>query len=234
MTLVPQPLPDLERLHPAPGERGRGTSAPDLLLRDTSRAWELFGDCEVPEGETGPERSVYEQFLATGGRTEEVIDTLLGDLPLTTAGGATAYRLAVIALRHDPDGVTDETCQLALRSIVDLSGALCARSGISAVLAISTPTSRWACRSVGSDWRTMALGPVADGPPLPTITGSARDILTMTMDAKAAPGLFIAGRIRVSQPRGLAKLMGTLADIPGMPGAAALKQVGRMVRLLRG
>jgi hypothetical protein len=233
VTLVPQPLPDIERLRPAPGERGRSTSAPDQLVKDTARAWELFAELGVPDSEWQVERSVFDQYMAADGRSDALIDTLLGDLLLTTAAGATAYRLAVIGLRHAPDDVTDEACHLALRSIVDLSGALCARSGIDAILAISTPTSRWASRSVGGDWRTMALGGVPDGPALPTIIGSARDVLSMTTDAKSAPALFVSGRLRVTQAKGLAKLMGTYADIPGMPGAGALKQVARMVRLLR-
>lgn len=239
MTLLPDPLGDFDRLRPTAGERGRASSTPDALRADVEAAWGALPDLALPAGAADAERQVLDLYVAglaapdTPRGLLDLIDTPLGPLPLATAAGATTYRLAVLC-RRAGGRVPEFLAESALRGVLDVVGALCARSRVDAALVIETPASRWATRAESGDWRTMTLAPLRDpdaDAALPTLRGTAEDLLAMTTEPSSAPAAFMSGRLRVSQPARMARLLGALGDVPGLPGAAALRTVGRLIRV---
>ncbi|MGN6330920.1 MAG: maleylpyruvate isomerase N-terminal domain-containing protein [Motilibacteraceae bacterium] len=153
--------------------------------------------------------------------------TLLGPLPLLGHVGAAAYELAVHALDLGPAAApapSDELLLAGLGALADVTGALCARSGVSATVAILTPLGGWAFGSRGPDWTTVQLGPDAAASTLgwPSLEGAAPVVLDASAGRAAVPPLLLRRELRVHDVPGLLALVPVLDGVPGLPGGAAL------------
>jgi hypothetical protein len=153
--------------------------------------------------------------------------TLLGPLPLLGHVGAAAYELAVHALDLGPAAApapSDELLLAGVGALADVTGALCARSGVSATVAILTPLGGWAFGSRGPDWTTVQLGPDAAASTLgwPSLEGAAPVVLDASAGRTAVPPLLLRRELRVHDVPGLLALVPVLDAVPGLPGGAAL------------
>ncbi|HEU4675986.1 MAG TPA: maleylpyruvate isomerase N-terminal domain-containing protein [Motilibacteraceae bacterium] len=153
--------------------------------------------------------------------------TLLGPLPLLGHVGAAAYELAVHALDLGPAAApapSDDLLLAGLGALADVTGALCARSGVSATVAILTPLGGWAFGSRGPDWTTVQLGPDAAASTLgwPSLEGAAPVVLDASAGRAAVPPLLLRRELRVHDVPGLLALVPVLDAVPGLPGGAAL------------
>ncbi|MGN6244976.1 MAG: maleylpyruvate isomerase N-terminal domain-containing protein [Motilibacteraceae bacterium] len=153
--------------------------------------------------------------------------TLLGPLPLLGHVEAAAYELAVHALDLAPAAApapSDELLLAGLGALADVTGALCARSGVTATVAILTPLGGWAFGSRGPDWTTVQLGPDAAASTLgwPSLEGAAPVVLDASAGRAAVPPLLLRRELRVHDVPGLLGLVPVLDAVPGLPGGAAL------------
>lgn len=153
--------------------------------------------------------------------------TLLGPLPLLGHVEAAAYELAVHALDLAPAAApapSDELLLAGLGALADVTGALCARSGVTATVAILTPLGGWAFGSRGPDWTTVQLGPDAAASTLgwPSLEGAAPVVLDASAGRAVVPPLLLRRELRVHDVPGLLGLVPVLDAVPGLPGGAAL------------
>lgn len=153
--------------------------------------------------------------------------TLLGPLPMLGHVDAAAYELAVHALDLGPAAApapSDELLLAGLGALADVTGALCARSGVTATVAILTPLGGWAFGSRGPDWTTVQLGPDVAASTLgwPSLEGAAPVVLDASAGRTAVPPLLLRRELRVHDVPGLLSLVPVLDAVPGLPGGAAL------------
>jgi uncharacterized protein (TIGR03083 family) len=169
--------------------------------------------------------------------------TMLGPLPLFGFVAALPYELAVHALDLVPCGAPPAPprplLQAAVASLVDVTGALAARSGVTATFAAITPEGTWAAGAGSGDWTTVDLGAHRVG--WPAIAGPATTILDVSAGRAAAPPLLLTRELRLQRVAGLLELAPVLENVPGLPGGPALRTtarylggVGRLVRRLPG
>ncbi len=150
--------------------------------------------------------------------------SLLGTLPVLTLLHATTYQVAVSALDLEACGavVPDELVTTGLRALVDTTGALAARAGVTASLVARTPSVSVGTAARGAAWRTAGVDPDLAGP---AIVADARTIIDVTSGrATNVPGLYRSGRLRVVDLPGLLALAPVITDVPGIPGGAALSR----------
>ena len=168
--------------------------------------------------------------------------SLLGTLPVLTLLHATAYQLAVSALDLVACGApaSDELTRIGLTALVDSTGALAARAGVSASLTAVTPRRPGddldaeplvvGAGAHDGDWRTEVLE--AAPPGAPAIHADARTILDITSGrASDVPRLYRSGDLAVTDLPGLLALAPVISDVPGIPGGAAL---GRALSFMNG
>jgi hypothetical protein len=157
--------------------------------------------------------------------------SLLGTLPVLTLLHATTYQVAVSALDLEACGaqVPDELVTTGLRALLDTTGALAARAGVTASLVARTPSVVVGAAARGPAWRTADVAPDLPGP---AIVAEARTILDITSGrASNVPGLYRSGDLRVVDLPGLLALAPVISDVPGIPGGAAL---GRALSFMNG
>lgn len=156
----------------------------------------------------------------------EPAESPVGRLPLTCVIAASAYELAVHALDVcDADDAPPALLHAGVGSLVDITGALAARAGIPARLAVITSFGGWACVGDREGWATLSLDnavPVGDLG-WPSLQGSAADILDAASGRRPALHLVLTRRLRLDDVPGLLVLLPVLESVPGLPGGAALR-----------
>jgi uncharacterized protein (TIGR03083 family) len=155
----------------------------------------------------------------------------LGPLPVLSLVHASTYELAVHALDLAPCGAPPPRAGLldrGLASLLDVTGALAARSGIEARIAGVAPEGGWAFSAGAHGWHLERAHEV-DGA---GVRGSAADLLDASAGRAALPTLLLTRRIVVSQLPHWMRLAPIVNEVPGLPGGAALRAgVGGVGRL---
>lgn len=169
------------------------------------------------------------------------VGSVVGELPMTGLLVAQAYELAVHALDLKPAGAPAPAGALldaGLGSLVDVTGALAARRGVSASFAVITPVGCWAVGSRDGAWTTvrLGLGISAREVSWPAVEGAAEDVLDASAGRALAVQLVLQRRLRLHDVPGLVRLVPALEAVPGLPGGSALQatlrtlgQTGRLV-----
>jgi uncharacterized protein (TIGR03083 family) len=160
-----------------------------------------------------------------------LVETSIGPLPLAGKVFGHAFELAVHALDLT-DGRSDHVPQELLNSgvaaLVDVTGALAARSSIDTTIAVITPQGCWATgtsTAVERSWTTVRLHgdvrPSALG--WPAVAGQAADVLEAASGRALAVQLIATRRLRVHRPAALLRLLPALESAPGLPGGSAVQ-----------
>lgn len=165
----------------------------------------------------------------------------VGDLPVLSLLHASTYELSVHALDLRPCGAPAPPQVLldrGLAALIDVTGALCSRSGIDITLTAQTPTGGWQLESDENGWRTRSTAPgrvVGTG-----ASASAADLLDTSAGRTNLAQLLVTRRLVVHQLPSFMRLAPLLHDVPGLPGGAALRTavaglggVGRVLGRLR-
>ena len=174
------------------------------------------------------------------------VGSVVGDLPLTGLLVAQAYELAVHALDLAPAGAREPPSGLldaGVAAVVDVTGALAARRGLSTSFCVVTPAGSWAVGAADDAWTTLRLGVdvLARDLPWPALEGSAADVLDATAGRTLAAQLVLTRRLRLHDVPGLLRLLPALEAAPGLPGGSAaqatlrtIAQTGRLAGRLGG
>ncbi len=148
----------------------------------------------------------------------------VGDLPVLSLLHASTYELAVHALDLQQCGAPQPAPVLldrGLAALIDVTGALCARSGIDIALTAQTPTGGWRLTSDPTGWSTERT-------PAGRISGtgasaSSVDLLDTSAGRANLAQLLLTRRLVVHQLPSFMRLAPLLHDVPGLPGGAALR-----------
>lgn len=154
----------------------------------------------------------------------------LGPLPVRTFLHAAVYQLAVVALDLETvssQAAPGELLTSGLVALVDSTGSLAARRRLRVSLSADTrggtateDSGIWGFGSAGGSWVVAQL----EAPVGPTVTASTRTILDITAGRTAnVPGLVASGALRLHDIPGLLHLAPLVDDVPGIPGAPALR-----------
>lgn len=155
------------------------------------------------------------------GRTEA--RSALGPLPVLTLAHASTYELAVHALDLVPSGAPAPDPLLldrGLAALMDVTGALAARSGIHLTVSATTPDGGWAFTAAEDGWTVQRPLPSPDGP---GVHGTAADLLDASAGRQALPLLLARRRLSVSHLPQFLRLAPLVQEVPGLPGGAALR-----------
>ena len=179
-----------------------------------------------------------------GGESHLLTASPLGPLPVLTLLHAVAYQLAVCALDLEPCGAraTDDLLEWGVVALVDTTGALAGRQGITGSITAMLPGSTWGFAAKDGSWRTAELHRGAEKPDGPAVQADARVILDITSGRNLnVAGLWRDGSLVTHDLAGLSRLAPVLEQVPGIPGGTALKAaskafsgVGRILGLLPG
>ena len=170
------------------------------------------------------------------------VASMLGTLPLLTFLHAATYPLATSALDLEAAGATAPQALVdqGLVGIVDTIGALAGRQGISASIAVLTPTFAVGAGSREGAWRTAELDPAASVDQTgPSLSGSARLLLDITAGRADVPSALARRELTFQDVGGLLALAPIVEQVPGIPGRGALvaairaaSAIGSVARLL--
>jgi uncharacterized protein (TIGR03083 family) len=148
----------------------------------------------------------------------------VGPVPVLSLVHAGCYELAVHALDLRPCGAPAPSAlllQRGLAALIDITGALAARSGVELLLTASTPDGGWRFDSGPRGWTTA---PVPAGRFAGTgVTGAAEDLLDASAGRANLAHLLVARRLHVQHLTSWMRLAPLLEDVPGLPGGAALR-----------
>jgi uncharacterized protein (TIGR03083 family) len=185
-------------------------------------------------------RDAVAEFLGSPAEDEWGLSPALaavGPLPVLTIVHAGAYELAVHALDLAPCGAPAAPPELLLAGVaalVDVTGALAARTGRVAAATVQTPDGGWyGSAPVGPHgWRTEAVppGPVSG----PALFGTAADLLDASAGRVFVPQLLASRRIRLQEVGRLLTLTPILSEVPGIPGRAAMIIAARSLSTVSG
>ncbi len=162
----------------------------------------------------------------------------VGPLPVLSLVHAGTYELAVHALDLAPCGAPHPDPLLldrALAALLDVTGSLSARTGLSTTVTARTPGCAWGFRSAPDGWSVQRTegSTTSDGP---GVRGSVEDLLDTSAGRTNLPQLLLQRRLVVQDLRGFLQLAPLLHEVPGLPGGAVLAGavggVGRVSRLL--
>lgn len=162
----------------------------------------------------------------------------VGPLPVLSLVHAATYELAVHALDLAPCGAPPPPPVLlnrGLAALQDVTGALCARTGIRTTITAQAPEGGWSCTSGEDGWTTQ---PTAPGPVRGTgAAGSRRDLLDASAGRTSLGQLLLTRRLVVHDLPSFLQLAPLLQQVPGLPGGPALRGavagLGRVTRALR-
>jgi len=172
-------------------------------------------------------RDSLDDFFA-GSRADELgqalADSDVGRLPVLSLLHASTYELAVHALDLQPCGAPAAPPVLldrGLAALLDVTGALCARSGIDITLTAQTPQGGWQFTSNDGGWTTQRS---PSGKVRGTgASGTAADLLDTSAGRTNLAQLLVTRRLVVHQLPSFMRLAPLLQDVPGLPGGAALR-----------
>jgi len=169
------------------------------------------------------------------GLAEAPAMSMLGPLPLAGLVNAGCYELAVHALDlHAAGAAAPDPALLdtGLSALIDVTGALAARHGITIAVTAQTPEGGWRAEIESDCWTTTSSepGPVAG----PAILGTARDILDASAGRAGVPGLLLQRRIVVADLPQFLRLAPLVDQVPGIPGAALLSRAATTITGVRG
>ena len=167
----------------------------------------------------------------------QVSSSAVGPLPVLSLVHAGTYELAVHALDLAPCGAPAPDpflLERGLAALMDVTGALAARSGVVTTVTAQTPAYGWAFTS-GDGWTLeRTAGGSHDGA---GVRGAVQDLLDTSAGRTALPQLLLSRRLVVQDLRGFMRLAPLLHEVPGLPGgpvlAGAVGGLGRVTRLLR-
>lgn len=147
----------------------------------------------------------------------------LGPLPVLSVVHASTYELAVHALDLAPCGAPPPPPHLldrGLAALLDVTGALAARTGIDATVTAQTGEGGWAFVARDGGWTTGPAGPGFDGA---GVRGTAADLLDASAGRAALPQLLLTRRLVVHNMTAFMRLAPLVTEVPGLPGGAALR-----------
>ncbi len=161
--------------------------------------------------------------------------SMLGPLPLAGLVNAGCYELAVHALDlHAAGAAAPDPALLdsGLSALIDVTGALAARHGITIAVTAQTPDGGWRAEIDSDGWTTT---PSTPGPVIgPAILGTARDVLDASAGRIGVPGLLLQRRIVVQDLPQFLRLAPLVEQVPGIPGAALLSRAAATITGVRG
>ena len=200
--------------------------SPDAGNEAKVRAHRDAGDDEVVQGLLRA-RDAVEEFLEGPdleryGRTP--VGSTVGPLPVLSLVHAATYELAVHGTDLAPCGAPPPSPLLldrGLASLVDVTGALASKAGVHFVLTASTPDSGWRFTSTADGWTTEPTpGGAFDGV---GVRGTAVELLDASAGRVSLPTLLLSRRMVVQELPQWMRLAPLVAEVPGLPGGAALK-----------
>ena len=168
----------------------------------------------------------------------QISRSAVGQLPVLSLVHAGTYELAVHALDLAPCGAPAPDPLLlerGLAALIDVTGALSARSGVRTTVTASTGAYGWAYTSDDGGWSTRRVP--GGGYHGCGVRGSAQDLLDTSAGRTNLPQLLLTRRLVVQDLPAFMRLAPLLHEVPGLPGGAALRGavggVSRVTRLLR-
>jgi len=166
-----------------------------------------------------------------------VSSSAVGPLPVLSLVHAGTYELAVHALDLAPCGAPAPDPVLldrGLAALMDVTGALAARSGVHTALTAQAPGTGWQATSGPDGWTTGRTE--RDAFAGPGVRGSVADLLDTSAGRTNLGQLLLTRRLVVQDLPGFMRLAPLLHEVPGLPGGAALRAavggLGRVTRLL--
>jgi len=166
-----------------------------------------------------------------------VSSSAVGPLPVLSLVHAGTYELAVHALdlapcgAPAPDGLLLER---GLAALMDVTGALSARSGVTTTVTAQAATYGWAFTSDTGGWTVERTRGSRPGP---GVRGTVEDLLDTSAGRTNLAQLLVSRRLVVHDLRGFMRLAPLLHEVPGLPGGPVLRSavagLGRVTRLLR-
>lgn len=215
----------------------RGTSYGDVLDQDARNAALVAEHRDASRSEVLDALVVGREAMAglldspdLPELAERRLASILGPLPLLSLICASTYELAVHALDLEPSGAPTPPPELTLPAVgalVDITGALCARQGITATAVAMTPHGGWVVATVGPDWTTVELpaGPVEGV----GVEAEAATLLDVSAGRQAVPPLLVRRELRAHGTAGLMALAPIVEAVPGLPGGGPLRAAARYV-----
>lgn len=200
--------------------------SPDAGNEAKVRAHRGLSDDEVLAGVVRA-RDAVEAFvdgpdLERYGRTP--VGSTVGPLPVLSLVHAATYELAVHGMDLAPCGAPAPSAQLldrGLASLVDVTGALASRAGVHVVLTASAPGSGWRFTSAPDGWTTEPTpGGPFDGV---GVRGEAAELLDASAGRVSVATLVMGRRMVVQELPQWMRLAPLVAEVPGLPGGAALR-----------
>lgn len=167
-----------------------------------------------------------------------LVRSVLGPLPLSTLVAASGFELAVHALDLAPAGAPAPPPQLlsaGLAALVDTTGALAARDGLTVAAACDAPETGWGFAAVPGAWTTLELPQLPET--WPRVEGAGADLLDASAGRRPVPPMLARRDLRLHHVAGLLALAPLVESVPGLPGGPALRlavhNVRSISRLLR-
>lgn len=200
--------------------------SPDAGNEAKVRAHRGLPDDEVVAGVVRA-RDAVEAFLEgpdlqAHGRT--AVGSSVGPLPVLSLVHAATYELAVHGMDLAPCGAPAPAPVLldrGLASLLDVTGALASRAGVHLVLTASTPVRGWRFTSVDGGWTTE---PTSGGPFEGVgVSATAAELLDASAGRVSVPSLLVSRRMVVQDLSSWMRLAPLVAEVPGLPGGAALR-----------
>lgn len=166
-----------------------------------------------------------------------ISSSAVGPLPVLSLVHAGTYELAVHALDLAPCGAPAPDPLLldrGLAALLDVTGALAARSGVRTTVTAQTPSYGWSFTAGEDGWTTERTGAGAVGGC--GVSGSVQDLLDTSAGRTNLLQLLVTRRLVVHDLPSFLRLAPLLQEVPGLPGGAALRSavggLGRVSRLL--
>lgn len=162
----------------------------------------------------------------------------VGPLPVLCLVHAATYELAVHALDLQPCGAPPPAPHLldrGLAALIDITGALSARSDVQITLTAAAPDTGWRYSSGPDGWTTEHTGGGAfrgTG-----VRGTVADLLDTSAGRTNLAQLLLTRRLVVQDLSSFMRLAPLVDAVPGLPGGPALQRaiagLGRVTRLLQ-
>jgi len=157
----------------------------------------------------------------------------LGPLPVITYAHAAAFQLAISARDLRPAGaVVPASLQVAgLQALLDTTGALAARLGVTGTLAAVTPTTAVSISTVPRAWRTFILDPDSAREE-PGIEGGVGTLLDMASGRKNPIGVLRRRKVKIRRLPEVMRYASIAQEVPGLPGGPVLSKAAGLLSIV--